>query len=444
VPRRDSSFEPRPSVLSSNRREWLQQAALAGFGLALGGQGLAWADAPGPRAVPPQPSGAPRKKVAAVVTTYYIRSHAYHIVGRFLWGYQWQGRQHQPPFEVVSLYTDQVPGGDLSRGLAKRFGFRVSPTVADALTVGTENLAVDAVLLIGEHGNYPNNAKGQKLYPRYELFEQIDSVFAKAGRGVPVFNDKHLSYDIVKAKKMVATAHDRGFPLMAGSSLPVTWRRPELELPLGCHIEEALVAAYGGNDAYGFHGLETLQCMVERRAGGETGVKAITCLRGQDVWAAGDRGLWSWNLLEHALGRSETLNVGDIRVNVGNPFAILIEYQDGLRGAMLLLNEQVADFNFAAKLSGQQKPESCLFYLPAPPGANYFSSLVANIEKCFETGRSPYPVERTLLTSGMADLAFTSLAQKSQRVETPELEISYQPSSESTFARGSPASPVEA
>src|SRR5262249_11248553 len=158
---------------------------------------------PGPRAEPPPASPAPRKKVAAVVTSYYPRSHAYHIVGRFLWGYQWQGKHHQPPFEIVSLYTDQVPGNDQSRELAKRFGFRICPTVAEAVTVGTDSLAVDAVLLIGEHGSYPNNARGQKLYPRFELFEQIREVFEKSGRSVPVFNDKHLSYDREKARKMV-------------------------------------------------------------------------------------------------------------------------------------------------------------------------------------------------------------------------------------------------
>src|SRR5258708_34792583 len=105
---------------------------------------------------------------------------------------------------------------------------------------------------------------------------------------------------------------------MAGSSLPVTWRRPELELKLGTPVEEGLVAGYGPIEVYGFHALEALQAMIERRVGGETGVKAVTCLTGNDVWKAGDSGLWSWDLLEAALGRSETVNPGDIRTNVGS------------------------------------------------------------------------------------------------------------------------------
>jgi hypothetical protein len=259
---------------------------------------------------------------------------------------------------------------------------------------------------------------------------------------VPVFNDKHLSFDTAKARAMVETARRLNFPFMAGSSLPVTWRRPELELPTGTKLESALVAGYGPDEIYGFHALETLQCMVERRQGGETGVAAVTCLKGPDVWAAGDRGLWSWELLEHSLGRSDTLNPGDIRVNVATPFAILVEYRDGLKAAALLLNEHVADFTFAARLAGKDRPESCLFYLPDPPGANYFSSLTFQIERLFAEGKAPYPVERTLLTGGILDLALTSLAEKGRRVETPELAIAYEPPSGSLFARGSPASPV--
>src|SRR5205823_3119397 len=124
------------------------------------------------------------------------------------------------------------------------------------------------VLLIAEHGDYPYNAKGQKLYPRQEYFQKIVEVFRRSGRPVPVFCDKHLSYDRTKAREMVETARRMGFPLMAGSSLPVTWRRPELELPLGVKITEALVASRGELEIFGIHALEALQCMVERRTRG--------------------------------------------------------------------------------------------------------------------------------------------------------------------------------
>jgi hypothetical protein len=421
-----------------DRRQWLQAAGLAVLG---SGGRLALGDGPGPRAIPPAPP-AGRKKVAAIVTTYHPRSHADHIVGRFLWGYFWQGRYHQPGFEVVSLHADQIAREDMSRRLAARFGFRTSPDVADALTLGSGKLAVDAVLLIGEHGNYPNNPRGQKLYPRFELFEQITRLFEASGRSVPVFNDKHLSYDHGKASRMVEASRRLKFPLMAGSSLPVTWRRPELELPMGTKIVDALVAAYGGDEVYGFHALETLQCMVERRPGGETGVAAVTAIQGQKVWEAGDKGDWSWDLLEHALGRSETRNVGDIKANVARPFAIRVEYLDGFKATVLLLNQHVADFTFAARVAGRASPESCLFALPDPPGANYFSSLAYRIEDFFTKGQPPYPVERTLLTGGILDHAFGSLQDGGRRVETPKLAIAYTPPADSGFARGGPSNPV--
>ncbi len=133
--------------------------------------------------------------------------------------------------------------------------------------------------MIGEHGRYPRNEKGQRLYPRYEFFQKIVEVFRRSGRSVPVFNDKHLSWNWAWAKEMVETARSFGFPLMAGSSLPVTWRLPAVEVPHGAAVSEIVCVGYGGLDSYDFHGLETLQCMAERRKGGEAGVVAVRALR---------------------------------------------------------------------------------------------------------------------------------------------------------------------
>ncbi len=322
-------------------------------------------------------------------------------------------------------------------------------------------LAVEGVLLIGEHGNYPLNDNGQILYPRLEMMEQIAAAFRKAGRSCPVFNDKGLSYTFANAKKMIGWSEGRGevtsplkgevtsplpFPLMAGSSLPVTWRRPELEPRPETPFEEGLVACYGPLEVYGFHGLEALQVMLERRKGGETGVKAVQCLTGKDVWRAGDAGRWSWDLLDAALSRSETVNLGDIRKNVGSmsvqgmpqtpAAAFLVEHRDGTRGTVLLLNGHVQDFTFAARVKGEAKPSSCLFLLPPPPGARYFDALTFNIEKMLETGKTPYPVQRTLLTTGVLDALMLSHARRDDRVETPELDVSYPAPAESGFLHG--------
>ncbi len=319
-------------------------------------------------------------------------------------------------------------------------------SIEEALTAGGK-LAVDGVLLVAEHGNYKPNEKGQIPYPRFEWMEEIARVFKKVGRSVPVFNDKHLSYTFDKARKMLARGAELKFPIMAGSSLPVVWRRPELELKLESPVEDALVAAYGPIEIYGFHALEVLQTMVERRKGGETGVKAVTCLVGKDVWRAGDKGLWSWDLLEAALARSETVNPGDIRKNTGSmkvlghpivpPTAFLVEYRDGSRGTVLLLNGHHRDFVFAGRIKGEPRPASCLFCLPAPPGARFFDAQVSHLEKFFETGKASYPVERTLLTTGVLDSVMESHSRKGLRIETPELDVRYTAPADSGFLRGS-------
>lgn len=393
-----------------------------------------------------------RPKIAAIVTEYRKFSHAQHIVDRFLEGYGWEGRHHRPAMDLVSLYVHQTPENDLSRERAARFpSMTIYPTVADALTLGESDLAVDGVLLIGEHGDYPKNAKGQKLYPRYELFREIVAVYRTTGKSAPVFNDKHLSWRWDWAIEMVETARQMGFALMAGSSLPVTWRIPSVDLPWQAGVEEAVCLAYGGVDSYDFHALETLQCMVERRRGGETGVKWLQAYRGEQFWEAHAAGIWSRDLFEAALSRSHTLTPARAGFNnifptrdemaelVKDPIAYVYEHEDGLRCSMILLNGLIQDFNFAARLAGRETPFSTQMYLPMPPTrttlANFFSPLVNHIEQLFLTGRSPYPVERTLLTTGLVEAGVDSLGQGQQRIATPHLAVRYTPDAASTFWR---------
>jgi hypothetical protein len=417
-----------------------------------------------PRTRPPKREKPAAKKIAVVSSTWYYLSHTYHVAGRFLDGYMKLDEHHFPEFGVASAFVDQVKANDLSRELSKEHSFRLSDNIEDALTLGTGKLAVDGVLLIAEHGDYPYNAKAQKLYPRHDFFKKIVAVFEKTGKTVPVFCDKHLSYDRKKAADMVDTAHKLKFPLMAGSSLPVTWRRPELEFKIGAKITEALVASRGELEIIGIHALEALQCMVERRTPldgkasipMQQGVKAVTCLQGEAVWKAGDDGLWSWELLEHALGQSPSRNAGDIRANcrrfprpaawgnfVKGPIAFLIEYRDGLKATVLQIDGHVADETFAARVAGEAKPSSCLFWLPPPPGAAFLEALASHIEKFFATGKPPYPVERTQLTGGILDYALESRVNDSKRLETPDLDMQYDAPADSGFMRGDYVKPVK-
>ena len=227
-----------------------------------------------------QPGPSVHKQLAVVTTEWRYHSHAWHMAERFLVGYPINGHWHRPPLDVVAAYVDQKPDNDLSRKRSEEFGFRIFPTVAEALRCGGKKLAVDAVLIIGEHGRYPKNEYGQTKYPRYQFFKQATDVFRQDGRAVPVFNDKHLSWRWEWAKEMVDLSRELKFPFLAGSSLPVTWRMPDVDMPLGAKVEEMLCIAIGGVDSYDFHALEAIQCMAERRDGGETGVAAVQALRG--------------------------------------------------------------------------------------------------------------------------------------------------------------------
>ncbi|MCH2211461.1 MAG: hypothetical protein MK110_09170 [Fuerstiella sp.] len=388
-----------------------------------------------------------RKKLAVITTFWSWRSHANHMSERFLNGYPLNGRWHRPNMDLVSAYVDQRPKTDLSDEKATRYGFVVYPDITQALRCGTDSLAVDAVLLIGEQGNYPDNEKGQKLYPRYEFFEQIVKVFREDGRSVPVFNDKHLSWSYAKAQKMVETSKELKFPFLAGSSLPVTFRIPPIEFPLDCDIDDALMVGVGGSDAMDFHALEAMQCMVERRRGGETGVKAVRMIEGDEVWRAGADGRWSRHLLEGALARSDSrtgvglsdgrpqdlTHNGELEKLVENPSAYFIEYNDGFRATLLMLNGAVRDFTFAARLRNNPKVQSLQFQLPTKPNVTYSACLMNKVEEMIQTGRPPYPVERTLLVSGILDRCLDSRIQGHRRLLTPELNVTYRAPHKSQF-----------
>ena len=396
-------------------------------------------------AAAPQPAA---KRIAIIATIYRQQSHAQHMGDRFLIGYPYAGAWRKPNAKVVSLYVDQKPEGDLSGARAREFGFQIYPTVPEALRCGGHELGVDAVLIIAEHGNYPRNEKGQILYPRYEFFQECVKVFEADRRAVPVYNDKHLSWSFEKASAMVEASRRLRFPMLAGSSIPVTYRLPAIDLPLDCEIEEALMIGEGGSDAMDFHALEGLQCMVERRRGGETGVRAVQLIQGDAVWKAGDEGRYSKELLTAALSRSDTplgLTVtdgrtqdlvasGELRKLAAAPAAYFIEYRDGLKATMLMLDGVLKDFNFAARLKGG-RTWSTQFLLTPDPNVTYSACLMHKAAQMFETGVAPYPVERTLLTSGILESCLTSKLQNQARLETPRLQVSYKAPRESQFPR---------
>ncbi|HMF18593.1 MAG TPA: hypothetical protein VKE98_15385, partial [Gemmataceae bacterium] len=280
------------------------------------------------------------KQVAAVVTEYRRHSHADVIVGKIIEGFNYDNKD-RPRMRLASLYVDQFPKGDMSRQLAKKYKFPIYDTIEGAVTLGRKQVSVDGVICVGEHGNYPTNKRGQILYPRRRFFEAVTNVFAKYKRSVPVFNDKHLAATWEDARWMYDRSRELHVPFMAGSSVPVTWRRPPLRLDRKVQLVEAVQIGYGPFEGYGFHALEGLQCLAERRRGGETGVRAVQCLQGEEMWRALDKGVWSRALLEAAMSRVPAHAKGDYRkATAKNQDAgvFVIEYRDGFKGAVAMMN----------------------------------------------------------------------------------------------------------
>ena len=368
-----------------------------------------------------------RKKIAAVVSTFYPASHADVIVTKFVKGFPTDEGMQTPQVDIVSMYMDQVAEKDIGLKLAEDSGIPVYQSIPQALCLGGGELAVDGVLAIGEHGDYAYNEKGQKMYPRRHFFEQIAGVIATAGRAVPVFSDKHLSYNWVDAKWMCDRASQLGIPFMAGSSIPLFWRDPWLEHEIDSEVQAAVVISYGDIEAYGYHGLEGLQCMVERRGGGETGIAAVQCLEGDAVWAALDAELRE--LAEAGVERVDRQEgaEGGLEELIDEPALFLLEYRDGMRAALLQPNSyggKIRGWSYAARVGGEVQATSFKSHGNPYP---HFSYLSLNAQEMFLSGTPQYPVERTLLVSGALDALMESRFRDNARLETPHLDVTYRP-----------------
>lgn len=359
---------------------------------------------------------APRKKVAAIVTEYRHNAHAEVIVGRLIGAFD-----YVPRVDVVSLYTDQVPHNDLSREASARYGVRLYDTIAEAVAAG--GTPIDGVIVIGEHGDYPYNEKGQKMYPRRRLLEHVLRTLDETKQVVPIFLDKHLAYDFADAMWMYEEMRRRRIPFMGGSSIPHTPLVPQPDDALFEQAREVLVVSWGEAESYGFHAMEVLQRAIERRVGGETGIAAIEALEGDAVWQAIDRGEWPEPLLLRALAACPEWDGGHPRHHVANPVLFRVDYTDGATGYVLQLQEYVHQWGFALRTgdgrlaaarheSGRERPFS------------HFERLTRLIEDMIVSGKPPFPPERTLLTTGMIDFAMESLYRK-RKVPTPELNIRY-------------------
>jgi len=405
------------SMTKHTRREVLRIGAATAATVSLDSSSFGWATA---RTNPPVKP----RSVAAVITMYNYGSHADVILGKILEGWKQDGGPG-PALTLASMYVDQFPSDDLSRKMSKKHGVPIFSTIEKAVTVGSNRIPVDGVISIGEHGEYPWNALGQHLYPRRRFFQEITDAFEKYGRVVPVFNDKHLGPSWEDAKWMYDRAVKMKIPFMAGSSLPLTFRSHPFKVPMGCEIESAVGIGYDGLDIYASHALECYQSIVERRRDAEQGVKWVQFLQGPEMWKAVDDGMVAKDVLDAAFNVVPKVCKKEMRQD-DEAALILFEYQDGFRGAQFMF-QNVDRTSVAVKIKGQQQPIATGFEERVEPRHPHFAYLLKAIETMMHTGRPSYPVERTLLTSGILDRALTSRSRKRVKLNTPELAITYRP-----------------
>ncbi|MEE3372747.1 MAG: hypothetical protein VX346_25655 [Planctomycetota bacterium] len=368
-------------------------------------------------------------KVAAIITCMRHRSHAHVILENFLEPYLFNGRVVESGCEIVSMYVDQFPRSDMARDVARQYGIRIYPSIREAVCNGGRRLGVDAVLSIAEHGRYGHTRRGQKRYPRKRFLDEIFEVFQASGRTVPVFNDKHLSYRWDWAEQIYQRSLREGIPLMAGSSVPLAQRDPPLELPRAAEIIEAVSIHGGPVEAYDFHALEVLQSLVESRRGGETGVSRIEFLDAKRLWNAARQGRWSGELAEAAMTAEMGAPPKSLRRIPGErtvpQHGVIIHFVDGLKATMLTVGKSDTRWNFACRVKGKSKIQATALRVGPWRNRNLFKALSHAIQDHFRNARTPYPLERTLLTTGLVESIMHARETPGVELATPHLEFAY-------------------
>jgi hypothetical protein len=354
------------------------------------------------------------------MNVWFPDSHADVFMSRLLDGYRLNHERHLPRLDAASFYVDQFPPNDMAREQAEEHGIPIYKTVTEALRLGGSRLAVDAVVIIGEHGKYPRSPLGNFMYPRHRYFDEIARVMQEDGRVVPMYFDKYFAYEWTDAKSIYDRMRQMRIPLLCGSTVPLAWRRPPLDIERGTRMTELLTTSYSDIEEHAYHGIELLQAMSERRKGGETGVARVRYCRGDEVWQLAERGEWSRALLDSALAR----RVNAVPKNDSQPEAFLIRYRDGVKGTVLHLNAQVRDYLFAAQVEDRAEPVSACFYIQLFLH-NHWSFMVRNFEDLVLTGRQPNPIERTLYANGIMLAGLESRRQGGTWIDTPHLSLSY-------------------
>jgi len=163
----------------------------------------------------------------------------------------------------------------------------------------------------------------------------------------------------------------------------------------------------------------------------------VQFLHGDALWKAARDGLWSPELAQAALSTDLPVTNSSARDLVRPPgqgdssapfvrHGILVHYRDGLRGIVLCVSQGAGiKWHLGCRLAGEARPVATSFFVGPWQNRNLFKALAHAIQTCFRERRAPYPVERTLLTTGILAAAMDSRFEGGRVVETPHLSIAY-------------------
>lgn len=421
-----------------SRRQMLGIAGIAGLTAFAGNAAAA--------AFPNTQQSQPR---IAVLASYwaYTRSHADWIVNKLIDGYWWDGAYMPSRVDVVSIYIHQHDASLLGQKVAKAKGIPVFKTVAEAVTLGGKELAVDGVVIVAEHGEYATDLRGHWLLPRWWIYQQVIKVFEQSKRSVPVFNDKHLSYNWDDAKWMFDKSRELNFPLTGGSSIPIYFRKPEIEIDIDTPIKNSIVVGGAGDEGGIFHAIDVLQGFVERRKGGESGVKTIQSIRGPEAWKWVANNPWAAKLLD-AVAKSFDFKPGHFQEEPQTNICV-IEYNDGTKAAVI--GGRGVGWTYAGEIAGKTEPTIISMLGWAGPYDQYHASNAQPhwIVEMMLTKKEPFNAERLLLSTGITNHYMESNWEGSKysavgrRLETPALNIKYRSTRGAQFSKGArpPARP---
>ena len=412
------------------RREMLGVTGMAGLAALTGSQAVA------------APQTMQKRPRIACLATYWgaTRSHADWIIAKLMDGYWWQGAHTPSRVDVVSVYIHQLRESGLGQKICKAKNIPIFEDIGKAVTLGGKELAVDGVVIVGEHGDYPTNLKGQWLLPRWWMYEQVIRVFEQSKRSVPVFNDKHLSYSWDEAKWMFDKSRELNFSLTGGSSIPIYFRKPEIELEIDTPIKGSIVVGGASDEGALFHCVDVLQSFVERRKGGETGVKAVQCIRGPETWKWTEANPWAARLLE-SVRSSFDLKPGHFQ-EIAKPNVCIVEYNDGTKAAVY--SGRGVGWTYAGEIDGRTDPVIISMLGWPGPFSQYHASNAQPhwITEMMVTGKEPFNAERLLLSTGIVAYNMESnwengsYSPVGRRIETPFMNMTYRSTRGPQFNRG--------